>query len=248
MSTEQTLLLFARDGAATEAITRLEARGFGLVGLKLLRASAALAAQHHAPLVADRDFRSLVSRLAGARVSALAFEGAGVVEAARELVAGLAQAVESIASASASPAAAQRELCLWFGPAELVGASAAGRSAPGKGEADAELNFAIAAASAGAASAGDLEAGVGAATAEKVQKRDKVRAAHLWRAPGSGCAELPGGARGSRRLCPRALCRARSGLQCRPHSPRATRTLKPSPPACALHPHRAAPLAVAMVP
>ena len=88
--------------------------------LKLVRASAALAAQHYSPLVADRGFRSLVSRLAGARVSALVFEGVGVVIAAKELVgdaaqpapaslrgaAGLSASDAAVASASPSAAAA----------------------------------------------------------------------------------------------------------------------------------------------
>lgn len=189
-----------------EAITRLEAQGFALVGLKLVRASAALAAQHHAPLVADRNFRSIVARLAGARVSALAFEGAGVVEAAKALVgdaaspapdtlrgaARLAETDTTIASASLSPAAAQRELCLWFSPSELVPPAPA-EGAPAKGEKDAELNFAIAAASAAAASAGDVAAGVdGGAASEKVQKRDKVRAALSWPPPSPQSDPPPG--------------------------------------------------------
>jgi nucleoside-diphosphate kinase len=162
-----TVLLVEADAQVAAAISALAAGGFRLVGLKLLRASATLAAQHYAPRVADREYRALVAALAGGRVSALAWEGEGVVEAARALVG----ASGSFMHASASAAAAQRELCLWFSPAELVRAppSAAGAAAGAASSADAELNAAIAAASAGASSAGELEGSV-----EKVQKREKV--------------------------------------------------------------------------
>jgi nucleoside-diphosphate kinase len=165
---DSTVLLIESDAQVAAAVGALAARGFRLVGLKLLRASAALAAQHYAPRVADREYRALVAALAGGRVSALAWEGEGVVEAA----AALAGASGSFMHVSASAVAAQRELCLWFSPAELVRAPAG--AADGGGATDgaaaaAELNAAIAAASAGAASAGELE-GAG----EKVQKREKV--------------------------------------------------------------------------
>jgi nucleoside diphosphate kinase len=201
---EQTLVLLSTDAMAAEAIARLEKRGFALVGLKLTRASAALAAQHHAPLHADRSFRDVVTRLAGVRVTAMAWEGEGVVQACQELVgdastpsaaslrgaAGLADTDPAIAIASANPAAAQRELCLWFGPSELVtsapaavsavlasgaagktAAKAAAKAAKASGTStDAELNFAIAAVSAAAASAGEAAGGA----PEKEQKRSAV--------------------------------------------------------------------------
>mmetsp|Transcript_8705 Transcript_8705/g.22186 ORF Transcript_8705/g.22186 Transcript_8705/m.22186 type:complete len:532 (-) Transcript_8705:341-1936(-) len=161
---EQTLILCSNDALVADAVARLGERGFALVGLKLVRASAALAAQHHAPLVADRGFRTAVARMACARLSALVFEGAGVVDEANALVGTAAESDAAFACASPSAAAAQREICLWFSPNELVTSAA-----PSSASADAELNYAIAAASAAAASAGDA-----GGVEEKVQKRDKV--------------------------------------------------------------------------
>jgi len=173
-------VLLSSEGMVAEAISRLEKKGYALVGMKLVRATAMLAAQHHSPLVADRSFRDLVGSLAGARVTALAWEGAGVVAAASAIMGdatgpaagtlratfGVAAADSIVALTSATPAAAARELCLWFTPSELVAAGPAAASPAVS--ADAELNFAIAAANAAAVAADPT------AAESKVQQRNKV--------------------------------------------------------------------------
>lgn len=188
---EGTVVLTTSERITAEAISRLERRGFSLVGIKLTRASAALAAQHYSARVADRDFRELVSAMAGQRVTAMAWEGDGVVAAARALVGeGDAPAAASLAGtfglartdgaagapllhASADAAQGQRELCLWFSATELI------RDAP-PATPDADINFAVAAANAAAVSADP------SAAAAKTQQRarvetlsDKVRGARV---------------------------------------------------------------------
>ena len=87
---ERTLILVKPDamqrGLAGEILTRLEARGLRLIGLKLLQMTEDLANQHYAEHVGKGFFAGLVSYMTSGPIVAAVFEGPDAVKAVRQSV------------------------------------------------------------------------------------------------------------------------------------------------------------------
>lgn len=139
---EHTLILVKPDGYARrltgEILRRIEAKGYVIAGLKVLRASTELLAQHYAEHK-DRDFfPALLEFMSSGPVVAIAVEGNRVVEGMRILMGTTnptlaapgtirgdlgrdwgSEHMENIVHGSDSPASAAREIALWF--PELTG-------------------------------------------------------------------------------------------------------------------------------
>lgn len=139
---EHTLILVKPDGYARrltgEILRRIEAKGYVIAGLKVLRASTELLAQHYAEHK-DRDFfPGLLEFMSSGPVVAIAVEGNRVVEGMRILMGTTnptlaapgtirgdlgrdwgSDHMENIVHGSDSPASAAREIALWF--PELTG-------------------------------------------------------------------------------------------------------------------------------
>lgn len=87
---ERTFLAVKPDGVQRglvgEIIGRLEAKGFTLVGLKLLSVSRELAEQHYGVHKEKPFFPGLVNFITSGPVVAMVWEGDGVVAAARKMI------------------------------------------------------------------------------------------------------------------------------------------------------------------
>jgi nucleoside-diphosphate kinase len=87
---ERTFLAVKPDGVQRglvgEIIGRLEAKGFTLVGLKLLSVSRELAEQHYGVHKEKPFFPGLVNFITSGPVAAMVWEGDGVVAAARKMI------------------------------------------------------------------------------------------------------------------------------------------------------------------
>ena len=73
-------------GLVGEIVRRFEAKGFTLVGLKLLKVSQELAEQHYAVHREKPFFKGLVDFITSGPVVAMVWEGNGVVGGARKLI------------------------------------------------------------------------------------------------------------------------------------------------------------------
>lgn len=122
-------------GLVGEIVRRIEARGYRLVGMKMLHVSTQLAAEHYAEHRDQPFFSGLVDFITSGPVVAMAWEGPGVVAAVRVLVGATdprqaaagtirgdlgAFLSRNLVHASDSPPAAERELGLWFAAEELL--------------------------------------------------------------------------------------------------------------------------------
>jgi nucleoside-diphosphate kinase len=87
---ERTLVLIKPDGVQRglvgEITGRLERRGLQLVGLKLVRISEELAAQHYAEHRSKPFFAALVGFITSSPVVAMVWEGPGAVAAVRSMM------------------------------------------------------------------------------------------------------------------------------------------------------------------
>jgi nucleoside-diphosphate kinase len=87
---ERTFLAIKPDGVQRglvgEIIRRLEAKGFTLVGLKLMRVSKELAEKHYDVHRERPFFPSLVAFITSGPVVAMVWEGEGVVASARKMI------------------------------------------------------------------------------------------------------------------------------------------------------------------
>jgi nucleoside-diphosphate kinase len=87
---ERTFLMIKPDGVQRnlvgEIIRRFEAKGFTLVGLKMLQVSEELAKQHYDVHKERPFFDSLVKFIISAPVVAMVWEGEGVVASARKII------------------------------------------------------------------------------------------------------------------------------------------------------------------
>lgn len=140
MGTERTLALL-KPGVlsrriAGEIISRLERKGFDIVGMKMLRISRQLAEKHYAEHVGKAFFGELVDYIVSGPVIAMALEGENAVKILR-LLAGSTRPEDAqagtirgdyalhtnlnIIHASDSPESAAREITLFFKQEELVG-------------------------------------------------------------------------------------------------------------------------------
>lgn len=136
---ERTFLAIKPDGVQRgligEIIRRYEAKGFTLVGLKLMKVSRELAEQHYGEHKEKPFFAGLVDFITSGPVVAMVWEGKGVVASARKII-GATNPLNSepgtirgdygvdigrnIIHGSDAVETAQREISLWFKEEELA--------------------------------------------------------------------------------------------------------------------------------
>ena len=136
---ERTFIMIKPDGVQRnlvgEIIRRFEAKGFTLVGLKMLAVSRELAEKHYDVHKERPFFGKLVEFIISSPVVAMAWEGNGVVAAARKII-GATDPLSAepgtirgdygldigrnLVHGSDAIETAQREIALWFGEDELV--------------------------------------------------------------------------------------------------------------------------------
>jgi nucleoside-diphosphate kinase len=139
MAVERTLVIIKPDGVQRGLIgpilSRLEARGLKLVGLKLVQVAQALAEQHYAEHQGKPFYEGLLRYITSGPVIVACVEGTSAVQMVRNTV-GATNPLNSgpgtirgdfaldigrnLIHASDAPETAQRELALWFGSDELV--------------------------------------------------------------------------------------------------------------------------------
>lgn len=135
---ERTLILLKPDalqrGLAGKVLTRFEEKGLKLLGLKLMRMTPELAAQHYAAHKERGFYPGLVKFMTSSAIVALALEGIGAIKICRNLMGatfgadaaagtirgdfGVSRSF-NLVHGSDSPEAAERELGLFF-PEGLV--------------------------------------------------------------------------------------------------------------------------------
>ena len=137
---ERTLFLVKPDGVqrglSGEIIGRLERRGLRIAGMKMLKVSRELAAQHYAEHEGKGFYEGLVEYITSSPVIAIAWEGTNAVGVVRLTIGATDPAAaapgtiradlglergRNLVHASDSPESATRELALFFAPGELVG-------------------------------------------------------------------------------------------------------------------------------
>ena len=140
MSKERTLVIVKPDGLQRGLIgpilSRLEARGLKLVGLKLVQVSAELAARHYAEHEGKPFYAGLLKYITSGPVVVLCAEGTSAVQMVRNAVGAtnplnaapgtirgdLALDIgRNLIHASDGLETAERELALWFAKDELIG-------------------------------------------------------------------------------------------------------------------------------
>lgn len=136
---ERTFVIFKPDcmerGLLGRILTRFEEKGLRLVALKMLRITPVLAKQHYAEHVEKPFYPGLEEFITAAPVVAAVFAGPEVVRVVREML-GATSGLKAVAGtirgdysasrqmnlvhASDSPDSAQREIALYFQPAEIL--------------------------------------------------------------------------------------------------------------------------------
>jgi nucleoside-diphosphate kinase len=136
---ERTFLAIKPDGVQRklvgEIIRRFEAKGFTLVGLKLLNVSRELAETHYGVHRERPFFPGLVEFITSGPVVAMVWEGEGVIASARKMI-GATNPLNSepgtirgdlgvnvgrnLIHGSDAPETAQQEVSLWFKDEELA--------------------------------------------------------------------------------------------------------------------------------
>ena len=136
---EQTLVLIKPDAMqrrlAGEILSRFEGRGLSVRGAKLVQVDRDLAEEHYAEHVDKPFFGELVEFITSSPTLALVLEGEGAITVVRTTM-GATNPVDSapgtirgdlalampdnLVHGSDSPESAEREIGLWFTPAELV--------------------------------------------------------------------------------------------------------------------------------
>lgn len=137
---ETTLLLIKPDGVQRkfvgEIISRLENRGWDLVGMKLMTVSPELAKEHYGEHKEKPFFGELIDYITEGPIVAMAWRGDQVITAMRTMM-GKTNPIEAapgtirgdlannftrnMVHGSDSPESAKREVALFFGEDELVG-------------------------------------------------------------------------------------------------------------------------------
>ncbi|WP_416667122.1 nucleoside-diphosphate kinase [Egbenema bharatensis] len=136
---ERTFIAVKPDGVQRalvgEIIQRFEAKGFTLVGLKLLNVSRELAEQHYDVHKDKPFFSGLVNFITSGPVVAMVWEGEGVVASARKLIGATnplsaepgtirgdygVSIGRNLIHGSDAVETAQREIGLWFTDGELA--------------------------------------------------------------------------------------------------------------------------------
>ena len=136
---ETTLILLKPDtvqrALVGEVLTRFEAKGLTLVGMKLITASEQLARTHYAEHEGKPFFDGLIRFITGSPLVVLALRGVDAVSVARTLIGatngrkadpgtirgdlGMSGGY-NLVHGSDAPASAERELKLWFEDGELL--------------------------------------------------------------------------------------------------------------------------------
>jgi nucleoside-diphosphate kinase len=136
---QRTLVIVKPDGVQRGLVgpllSRLEARGLRIVGLKLVQVSQQLAARHYAEHEGKPFYAGLLNYITSAPVIVACFEGTSAVQMVRNSVGAtnplnaapgtirgdLALDIgRNLIHASDAPETADRELALWFTQDELV--------------------------------------------------------------------------------------------------------------------------------
>ena len=117
-----------------EIISRFETKGFNVIAMKMLQVTPELAKQHYAEHVEKPFYPGLEEFITGAPVVAMCIEGLDVIRVVRDMLGttnGLNAAAATIRGdysssrqmnlvhASDGPEAAEREMQLYFDPAEI---------------------------------------------------------------------------------------------------------------------------------
>ncbi|MDJ0599947.1 MAG: nucleoside-diphosphate kinase [Crocosphaera sp.] len=137
---ERTFIMIKPDGVQRglvgEVIGRFEAKGFTLVGLKLMSVSKELAEEHYDVHKERPFFGSLVEFICSSPVVAMVWEGEGVVASARKLIGATnplsaepgtirgdfgVSVGRNLIHGSDAIETAQNEISLWFSEKELSG-------------------------------------------------------------------------------------------------------------------------------
>ncbi len=138
MSVQRTLVLCKPDavqrGLVGQIISRFEAKGLQIVGLRMLRVSEKLAQTHYKEHAAKDFFSELAAFITSSPIVALAIEGVNAVEVVRKLMGetnpqnatlgtirgdfGLSLTM-NLVHGSDSLASAEREIELFFSPEEI---------------------------------------------------------------------------------------------------------------------------------
>lgn len=136
---ERTLIIVKPDGVQRgltgEIIRRLETPGLRIVGMKFMRASRELAAEHYKEHVGKSFYPGLLDYITSTPVVVMALEGPRAVDIARAVI-GKTDPLEAVPGTirsdlalmkgrnlvhgSDSVESAERELALWFRPEELI--------------------------------------------------------------------------------------------------------------------------------
>ena len=144
---ERTFIMIKPDGVQRhlvgEIIHRFEAKGFTLVGLKMMQVSRELAEKHYDVHKGKSFFSNLIDFITSAPVIAMVWEGDNVVTAARKII-GATDPISAdpgsvrgdfgisigrnLIHGSDAIETAQREIALWFTDDEQVGWEPARRS------------------------------------------------------------------------------------------------------------------------
>jgi nucleoside-diphosphate kinase len=139
MAFERTLVIVKPDGVQRGLVgpilTRFEARGLKIVGLKLVQVSRELGQRHYAEHEGKGFYAGLLQYITSGPVVVACVEGTSAVQMVRNVVgatnplnaapgtirADLAVDIgRNLIHASDAPETAQRELDLWFAPEELL--------------------------------------------------------------------------------------------------------------------------------
>jgi|SRR5579859_5509961 len=139
MPMQRTLVIVKPDGVQRGLVgpilSRLEARGLKIVGLKLVSVSSDLASRHYAEHLGKSFYEGLLGYITSAPVVVACVEGTSAVQMVRNLVGatnplnaapGTIRADyaldigRNLIHASDAPETAERELALWFSDSELV--------------------------------------------------------------------------------------------------------------------------------
>jgi nucleoside-diphosphate kinase len=140
MAIERTLVFVKPNGVVRglsgEIIARFERRGLALKGLRLLQVSRELAQEHYGEHEGKAFFEELVGFITSGPIVAMVLEGPSAVAVARGMMGPTdpleappgtirgdfaLEIGENVVHGSDSPASAEREISLYFDPAELVG-------------------------------------------------------------------------------------------------------------------------------
>jgi nucleoside-diphosphate kinase len=137
---ERTFIAIKPDGVQRkligEVIRRFEAKGFTLVGLKLMKVSQELAEEHYSVHKERPFFGSLIEFITSGPLVAMVWEGDGVVSSARKIIGATNPLTaepgtirgdfgisvgRNLIHGSDAIETAQTEIKLWFKDEELVG-------------------------------------------------------------------------------------------------------------------------------